>query len=105
MPYKDPERKRQWEREHRVERNARRRKRQLLVVPSGPREPRPAPDPISNHPLNTTGNVVAGIVSLVLVVAMILIARWSVSGPRSDNAHSTGGTSGTPLSGSGSRQG
>ena len=26
MPYKDPERKRQWEREHREERNARRRK-------------------------------------------------------------------------------
>jgi hypothetical protein len=25
MPYKDPERKRQWEREHRAERNARRR--------------------------------------------------------------------------------
>jgi len=26
MPYKEPERKRQWEREHREERNARRRK-------------------------------------------------------------------------------
>src|SRR5450631_1223661 len=26
MPYKDPERKRQWEREHRVQRNAQRRK-------------------------------------------------------------------------------
>ena len=26
MPYKDPERKRQWEREHREQRNARRRK-------------------------------------------------------------------------------
>jgi hypothetical protein len=26
MPYRDPERKRQWEREHRQERNARRRK-------------------------------------------------------------------------------
>jgi len=26
MPYKDPERKRQWEREHREERNAQRRK-------------------------------------------------------------------------------
>ncbi len=47
MPYKDPERKRQWEREHREQRNARRRARlpnQTLVTP------KPAPDPLSNQP-------------------------------------------------------
>ena len=31
MPYKDPELKRQWEQEHREERNARRRKQPLTV--------------------------------------------------------------------------
>lgn len=31
MPYKDPERKRQWEQKHREERNARRRKQPLTV--------------------------------------------------------------------------
>jgi hypothetical protein len=35
MPYKDPERKRQWEREHREERNATRR-REYLVARSKP---------------------------------------------------------------------
>lgn len=31
MPYKDPERKRQWERDHREQRNANRRKQQLAT--------------------------------------------------------------------------
>ncbi len=46
MPYKDPERKRQWEREHREERNARRRKHTVTarVVPN--LRTKTSPDPI-----------------------------------------------------------
>ena len=45
MPYKDPERKRQWEREHREQRNARRRGLRLTAqtVVSPKRAPDPAP--------------------------------------------------------------
>jgi hypothetical protein len=45
MPTKTPERKRQWEREHREQRNARRRM-QRLSVGMGPFVREPAPDPI-----------------------------------------------------------
>jgi hypothetical protein len=80
MPYKDPERKRQWEREHRPERNARRRKAQLGIGSGQPEIPKPAPDPLSEP--STGWNIVAGIFSLLLAVGMILIARWSGSGRR-----------------------
>jgi hypothetical protein len=77
MPYKDPERKRQWEREHRPERNARRRKGRLAIGSGRPEIAWLTPDPASDHQPNTGWNVVAGIVSLVVMVGMILIAKWS----------------------------
>jgi hypothetical protein len=47
MPYKDPERKRQWEREHRKQRNATRRL-QRLPTRSGPTNASNAvPDPVT----------------------------------------------------------
>jgi len=82
MPYKDPERKRQWEREHRLERNARKRKARLDIRSGQPEILGPAPDPISDHQPSTGWNIVAGIVSLVLAVGMILLATWSRSGLR-----------------------
>jgi hypothetical protein len=58
MPYKDPERKRQWEREHREERNAMRRTRSLPVVPGRPRETA-MPDLITEQKADTGSNVIA----------------------------------------------
>ena len=45
MPYKDPERKRQWERKHREQRNARRRALRVAETTATPRNfvPDPAP--------------------------------------------------------------
>jgi hypothetical protein len=45
MPYKDSERKRQWEREHREQRNARRRMQTQAARSAGPSVPKPAHDP------------------------------------------------------------
>jgi hypothetical protein len=47
MPYKDPERKRQWEREHCEQRNARRRALRLLVQTGA--TPKHTPNPASTH--------------------------------------------------------
>ena len=44
MPYKNPERKRQWERENREHRNALRRER-YAAQKGSPILPQPAPDP------------------------------------------------------------
>jgi hypothetical protein len=84
MPYKDPERKRQWERDHRQERNARRRKARLDFESRQPEMLGSAPDPISDQRAGITLNVMAGIVAIALAVGMILIARWSGAAPRSD---------------------
>jgi hypothetical protein len=46
MPYKDPDRKRQWEREHRQQRNAQRRQRRLESE-SAPVMPKAVHDPVS----------------------------------------------------------
>lgn len=46
MPYKNPEHKRQWEREHREQRNEQRRMR-CLQSKSGSVLQNPAPDPVS----------------------------------------------------------
>lgn len=48
MPYKDPERKRQWEREHREQRNTRRR--ELRLAEQTISTPKPMPDPIPSSP-------------------------------------------------------
>ena len=47
MPYKDPEHKRQWEREHRGQRNAARRKPPLAAGSGEHIVPKPVPDPVS----------------------------------------------------------
>jgi hypothetical protein len=47
MPYKDPERKRQWEQEHREERNARRILQRAPGRSGQPSVPKPAPDSIA----------------------------------------------------------
>jgi uncharacterized membrane protein len=86
MPYKDPERKRRWEREHREERK---RKATKSVFPAHmpSSAARPAPDPISNQELGSAWNVMAGIIVFALGVGIALLAAWSggASGSGSDS--------------------
>ncbi len=46
MPYKDPERKRQWEQEHRERRNTRRKTQRLAARSGHASVPNAEPDPI-----------------------------------------------------------
>jgi len=69
MPYKNPERKRQWEQEHREERNARRRKQPLTIRS-------PVHDPLSLRESTAGWTVVAGIGGLALALGMALLAAW-----------------------------
>jgi ferric-dicitrate binding protein FerR (iron transport regulator) len=73
MPYKNPEHKRQWEREHREERNARRRTRSLPVVLEGPREAL-MPDLITERKADNA-TMIAALVAGMFVLAL-LFAAW-----------------------------
>lgn len=73
MPYKDPKRKGQWEREHREQRNARRR-RQRFGARMEPIVPRLAPDPIPAKEPTSVWKVVAGIGACVLAVGLGVLA-------------------------------
>ena len=80
MPYKNPEDKRLWEREHREQRNAQRRQR--LGAPMKPILPKPAPDPISDQQAESTWKVMIG---FALAIGITLLAAWGgVSLPNSE---------------------
>ena len=49
MPYKDPAHKAQWEREHREQRNARRRMQPLAARSGHTNVPKPSADPVSTQ--------------------------------------------------------
>jgi len=49
MPYKDPERKRQWEREHREQRSTRRTAQRLNARLGQLSIPMPSPDPLADY--------------------------------------------------------
>ena len=80
MPYKDSERKRQWEREHREERNARRRKSMSS------RSPEPSGIDASPHHTNSTQvpptsmNVAIGVMMGLAFLLTVLIAMWGRAG-------------------------
>ena|ERR1700731_2666909 len=62
MPYKNPERKRQWEREHREQRNAK-RKMQREPARSGQSDiPTPAPDPVAARKMQANRKLVLEII-------------------------------------------
>jgi hypothetical protein len=61
MPYKNPERKRQWEREHRDQRNARRR--QIRSGTEGRTATALTPDPISTKAATSGWKVLASVMS------------------------------------------
>ena len=76
MPYKDQERKRQWERDHREERNARRRK----SISSHSSEPLDTdarlPDPNSAQVTVTSMNVAIGRMMGLAFLLTVLIVIW-----------------------------
>ena len=72
MPYKDPERKKQWEREHRHERNARRRQQKAsaqlrATLPNPPSRLTSSREATSNW--RSIGGLVVGL-GLVLLAAL-----------------------------------
>jgi hypothetical protein len=75
MPYRDPERKRQWEREHREERNSRRRKALSSMVRGGLGSPKPGS--VIGHESSTGTNIIAMLIVVAFTVAVILISKRS----------------------------
>jgi hypothetical protein len=76
MPYKDPERKRQWERDHREERNARRKKSISGHSPEPLDTDAPLPDPNSAQVSVTSTNVVIGGIMGLAFLLTVLIMIW-----------------------------
>ncbi len=74
MPYKDPERKRQWEREHRDQRNVRRRA--LRLVAQAVVTPKAAPDPLANQSPPSGLKMILG-----LAVGVGIIILGALAGP------------------------
>lgn len=73
MPYKNPERKRQWEREHREQRNVERRLRRLeaknILITRNP-----APDPILAQKPKSSWK---GMVGLAVGLGVVLLAAFA----------------------------
>lgn len=74
MPYKNPERKRQWEREHRQQRNVRRRMQGLNALSGHQSIPEPAPDPVSDQKPQDTWKTILG---LVVGIGVVLLAAFA----------------------------
>ena len=87
MPYKDPERKRQWEQEHREQRNARRRTLQLAVSPGGSRYETPLSDPITNERSDSGANLIPVLVIGFTFLVMLLVAGWRLSNILEPSGH------------------
>jgi ferric-dicitrate binding protein FerR (iron transport regulator) len=108
MPYKDPERKRQWEREHREQRNARRRT-QRLDAGSGQRTAakpanaiaaalgsyqKPVLDPASDQKPQGTWKAILGLAVGIGVVLLAALASVTVPMPGDLSVSSGSGNSG-----------
>lgn len=83
-PTKDPERKRQWEREHREQRNAKRRA--LRVTAQTDTTPKPVPDPLRNQQSTSGWKVLAGLavglgIALIAAVAGVGVPNLGGSEP------------------------
>lgn len=91
MPYKDPDRKRQWEKEHREERNAKRRKYILSRSAETAGIDDQLPDPNSAHVPLTSTNVSIGAMMVLafLLIGFILMRRSgsSLAPQRADDVH------------------
>jgi len=72
MPYKDPENKRLWEREHHKQRNAQRRERRLQIQ-NVPAIPNRTPDPVSAKKSRSGWGMLIGIGVVVLGVGLAVL--------------------------------
>ena len=79
MPYKDPEQKRQWERDHREERNARRRTSAPVRATGQTDVEHPIPSRIADQRKKTAGNIVALLMGIAFLFTMLLVA-WRSRG-------------------------
>ena len=99
MPYKEPERKRQWEREHRQQRNARRRMQTQAARSGGSSAPKPAhdlayvaqqaillarlrkpaPGPVSDEKPKSTWKTILG---WAVGIGVVLLAAFASVSPR-----------------------
>jgi len=73
MPYKNPELKRQWEREHRDQRNARRRIQRLGARSGYAMAPKPAPHPVSGQKPGGTWKTILG---WAIGIGVVLLATF-----------------------------
>jgi hypothetical protein len=76
MPYKDPESKRQWEREHREERNARRRRPISSSAFDLSHDHAPMPHSIAVRAPGTSVKVTVGVVMGLSLFLILLFAGW-----------------------------
>ena len=81
MPYKDPERKRQWEREHREERNARRRRFSSNDLSEPSAIDAPLPDRDSTQAPLSSVSVATGVMGLALLLT-VLVLLWRLGSSR-----------------------
>jgi len=77
MPYKDPERERQWEREHREQRNERRRIPRSDVPSEPSRAAVPTPDPVSDQ--ESQGTWIA-LLALAVAIGVVLLGAFAGAG-------------------------
>jgi uncharacterized membrane protein len=77
MPYKDAENKRQWEREHREQRNARRRQRRLQMQ-NEPAILKRVADPIPAKEKGSGWAILMGIGVLIVGVGLAVIGATPV---------------------------
>ena len=81
MPYKDPERKRQWERKHREQRNSARRKQPGPPGSGQYAPPKPTPDPVSTQHSGDGWKLFASIVVGIGVVLLGVLSGVRISDP------------------------
>lgn len=79
MPYKDPERKRQWERDHREERNARRRGSVSNYPPDPCGVQVPLPDRIADDSSDDAKMIVGVVTGVVVVLFLAFVGLVSFS--------------------------
>ena len=80
MPYKNPEDKRLWEREHRTERNVRRRMKRSPI--KGLTARTPAPDPVAGEQRRSGWKGVLAFGAAVAVTAIAVFSGINVPGPQ-----------------------
>jgi hypothetical protein len=87
MPYRDPERKRQWEREHREQRNAQRRRLQLAISIIGSRYGTPMSDAITDERPDSVANLIPILAIGFTFLVILLVAGWRFSAILEPSGH------------------